>query len=100
MIKCYLKILENCKGDDHAKLADSYYMIDELDLSIKHWKIATQMKPTEFIYFYNLGQVIQTQHIDLPAAERAYEKSLTLNATYEESYYNLGIVQMDMGKAE
>ena len=55
MIKCYQQMIDKCDGGDHAKLADSYYMCDKLDLAIKHWKIATEKRADEFIFFYNLG---------------------------------------------
>ena len=92
VIKCYQQMIDKCDGGDHAKLADSYYMCDKLDLAIRHWKIATEKRADEFIFFYNLGQVIQTQNIDLQEAEAAYKQSLKLNAEYEESWYNLGMV--------
>ena len=85
----------------NAKVDEAVAKINEkrYDDAIKLLSDAAKMKPDRAIIYYNIGVAHQFSN-RLKEAEAAYSKSLSINNTDPNAYYNRGLARRDQGNLE
>jgi tetratricopeptide (TPR) repeat protein len=77
-------------------LANSYYLLNDLDNAIVNYKKALELNPQKVEAYYNLGNSYCTKE-NFNDAIDYYTKAISLDPMHEPAVYNLGYAYHRVG---
>lgn len=83
-----------------CNLGNAYEQEGALEQMISAYKTAIKCRPDFALAYKNLGKALYQHKKEYQEAENALEKSVELNPTYCESWYNLGYLYLNKPRPE